>query len=68
VKDSAHAQEPTKRQFQEMCEKNRWVGPDLEMLGLYPVTNMGDSIKKENNYFKTKQKSIQLHCISLNIT
>lgn len=39
-----------------MCERNRWVGPDLDMLGPYPVTNMGDSIKKENNYFKTKLK------------
>jgi hypothetical protein len=38
-----------------MCERNRWVGPDLDMLGPYPVTNMGDSIKKGNNYFKRKK-------------
>jgi hypothetical protein len=47
---------PQRGSFKRMCERNRWVGPDLDMLGPYPVTNMGDSIKKENNYFKTKLK------------
>jgi len=60
---------PQRGSFKRMCEKNRWVGPDVEMPGPYPVTNMGDSIKRENNYLKQKKiKSIQLHWSSLNIT
>lgn len=46
---------PQRGSFKWMCERNRWVGPDLDMLGPYPVTNMGDSIKKGNNYFKRKK-------------
>ena len=48
---------PQRGSFKRMCEKKRWVGPDLHMLGPYTVTNMGDSIKKENNYNKTKKKN-----------
>jgi hypothetical protein len=40
--------------FKRMCQRNRWAGPDLDMLGPYTVTNMGDPIKRENNYFNAK--------------
>jgi hypothetical protein len=55
---------PQRGSFKRMCKRKRWVGPDLDMLGPYPVTNMGESIKKEKIILKQKKNQFSYTAVA----